>query len=87
MYTEDLGGYDRGDWEAIEHVDECFPCLDVTSSLALVIKAIHCRPLAKTKAKETPGGASQTSCDICAFMVAPQQEKILRIFNLVAEQK
>jgi hypothetical protein len=38
VYTEDLGGHNRGDWEAIKHIDdsERFPCLDITSSLALV---------------------------------------------------
>ena len=28
-----------------------------------------------------------TSCDICAFMIAPQQKEVLRVFNLVAEQE
>ena len=52
MHAEDLGRNNSGDWEAIEHIDERLPCLDVTPSLALVIKSIHCRSSAKTDAKE-----------------------------------
>ncbi len=43
MYAEDLGCNNSGDWEAVEHVDKRLPCLDVTPSLALVIKSVNCR--------------------------------------------
>ena len=42
MDTEDLGSDNSGDWEAVEHVNKCLPCLDITPSLAFVIKAVHC---------------------------------------------
>lgn len=51
MYTEDLRRNDSGDWEAVEHIDERLPCLDITPPLALVIKSVHCRSSAKTDAK------------------------------------
>lgn len=56
MYAEDLGRNDSGDWEAVENVDECLPCLYITPSLALVIKSVHCRSSAKTDAKRYQAG-------------------------------
>ena len=37
--------------------------------------------------REKPSGNEPTSCNICAFMVAPQHKEVLWIFNFVAEQK
>jgi hypothetical protein len=42
MDTKYLGRDDGGDREAIKDIDEGFPRLDITSSLAFVIKPIYC---------------------------------------------
>lgn len=41
MYAKDLGGNDGGNGEAIEHVNEGLPRLDVAPSLAFVVEAVH----------------------------------------------
>jgi hypothetical protein len=39
--TENFGGDDGCDREAVEHVDKCFPYLCITSSFALVVKSVY----------------------------------------------
>jgi hypothetical protein len=38
--AEDFAGYDGGDGETIEDVDECFPNLDGCASFAFVVEAV-----------------------------------------------
>lgn len=68
MYAKYLGGDDSCNGQAIEDVYECFPCLYVTSSFALVIEAVH-------------------SCDIRTFMIATQEEEVLWVLYLVAQEQ
>ena len=42
MYAEDLRRDDGGDRKAVEYVYEGPPHPDITPSLALVIKSVHC---------------------------------------------
>lgn len=41
MYTEYFGCYDSSDRQTVENINKCLPRLDVTSSFAFVIKAVH----------------------------------------------
>lgn len=41
MNAKYFGGNDSGNGEAVENVNESFPCLDVTSSFTFIVKAIH----------------------------------------------
>lgn len=41
MHAEDLRRDDSSDGKTVEDVDECLPRLDVTPSLALVIKPVY----------------------------------------------
>ena len=47
MYTENFGCYNCCDGQAVEHVYECLPRLDVTPSFALVVEAVHLRDLSR----------------------------------------
>lgn len=85
MYAEYLGGDNSCNGQAIEDVYECFPCLYVTSSFALVIEAVHWE---MSEYHHMIEGAKQlTSCDIRTFMIATQEEEVLWVLYLVAQEQ
>ncbi len=43
MYTEYFRRYDSSDGEAVEDIDKCLPCFDITPPFTFVVKAVHCR--------------------------------------------
>jgi len=68
MNAEYLRRHYSCDGEAVEYIDEGLPRLDITPSLAFVVKAIYSR-------------------NIGTLMIAPKQEEVLRILDLVAQQE
>ena len=86
MYTEDLRRNNSSNRQAIEDIDKRLPGLQVTPSFAFVVEAVDwtCQP--KDQRRER-GVRVRTSRDISAFMVASEEEEILRIFDLVTKQE
>lgn len=102
VHTEDLGRDDGCDGEGVEDVDERLPGLDVGSAFAFVVETVDCErgeqrePLAPTflsdPSPNLPSSSSSlftslTPRNIRALMVPPQQEEVLRVLDLVAQQQ
>jgi len=49
MYTEDFGGYNSGNREAIKDIDKRLPRLDITAPFAFVVKAVNFSASADTQ--------------------------------------
>lgn len=91
MHTKDLFIDNGSDRETIKAIGKGLPELDVVSSLAFgnpIIVSNPCQP---------PSGSSSHiltfiieaiyTVDACAFVIASQDEKVFRVFDLVSEQK
>lgn len=85
VHAEDLLVNDSGNRQAVEGVSECFPELDVVSSLAYE---------AHQGRRGVAGGKGHTlvvesvdSVDGGALVVPAENEEVLRIFDLVGEQQ
>jgi len=84
VYAEDLRGNNSSNGKAVKDVYESLPCFNVTSSLALVVKAIDCgngQKYIRFRHKLL------TSCDIRTLVVPSQEEEILGVLDLVAKQE
>lgn len=70
MYAENFGSDDGSNGKTIEHVNERLPRLDITASLAFVIKTINFKPMSiyRWSGHSNP----LTSRNIGTFVIASQ---------------
>jgi len=74
--AEDFAGDDGGYGEAVEDVDEGFPDFYGGATFTFVVEAVHYTSTSVPIGWLSWGWGRETSCDVCAFVVSAEEEKV-----------
>ena len=86
--TEDLASYKCRDRQTVKDVHKRLPHFDVTASLAFIVKSVYCsRDEDSAQSSAVLQTLLLTSCYVRTLVIAPKEEEVFGVFDLVAEQE